>query len=51
MKEAKRLDNENGNILWWDAILKKMVNIRIPFELFHSEGGISLLVIKKLRAT
>ena len=30
--EAKILDKKNGNILWWDVILKEMRNVRIAFE-------------------
>jgi hypothetical protein len=33
--EAKRLDEENGNTLWWDAICKEMKNVRIAFEEFE----------------
>jgi hypothetical protein len=38
-EEAKRLDRENGDTLWWDAICKEMKNVRIAFEEF--EGDIS----------
>ena len=34
-KEAKKLDNENGNILWMDAIRLEMKNVRIAFEEYH----------------
>lgn len=34
VEEAKRLDQENGNTLWWDAICKEMRNVRIAFEVF-----------------
>ena len=37
IKEAIELDRQNGNTLWWDAILKEMANIRIAFELFGGE--------------
>ena len=37
VKEAKELDQQNGNTLWWDAILKEMANVRIAFELFEGE--------------
>jgi hypothetical protein len=30
--EARRLDEENGNTLWWDAICKEMRNVRVAFE-------------------
>ena len=29
VEEARKLDPENGNILWWDAICKEMKNVRI----------------------
>ena len=32
VKEAKELDIENGNTLWWDAICKEMRNVLIAFE-------------------
>ena len=37
VKEAKELDAQNGNTLWWDAILKEMTNVRIAFELFDGD--------------
>ena len=33
--EAKRYDNEDQNILWWDAICKEMNNVRIDFEVWE----------------
>ena len=30
--EAKRLDEENGDTLWWDAICKEMKNVWKAFE-------------------
>ena len=35
IKEAKILDKNNDNTLWWDTILKEMCNVRIPFEDWH----------------
>ena len=32
IEEARRFDAENGNTLWWDAILKEMENIRPALE-------------------
>ena len=32
--EARKLDNENSNSLWWDVILQEMANVRIAFELY-----------------
>ena len=34
---AEMYDTENGNNLWWDAILKEMANIILTFELFDIE--------------
>ena len=36
--EALRLDKENGNTLWWDAICQEMANVRIAFEEYDGEG-------------
>jgi len=33
--EAKRIDKQNGDTLWWDAICKEMQNVRIAFETFE----------------
>jgi len=30
--QAKKLDEMNGNTLWWDAIMKEMKNVRPAFE-------------------
>ena len=30
--EARRIDKENGNTLWWDAIQEEMKNVMIAFE-------------------
>ena len=32
--EALRIDNDNGDTLWWDAICKEMANVRVAFEEF-----------------
>ena len=32
--QAKQFDQENGNTLWWDAIVMEMKNVRIAFEEF-----------------
>ena len=42
MKEAIEIDNENGNTLWWDALMKEMKNVRPAFEVY--EGDVSKLV-------
>ena len=36
VEEALQLDKENGNTLWFDAIMKEMSNVRIAFELIDS---------------
>jgi hypothetical protein len=33
--EARQFDAENGNTLWWDAILKEMKNVRPAFEVWE----------------
>jgi len=37
VEEAKRLDESNGNTLWWDAICKEMKNVRVAFEVFEGK--------------
>ena len=37
VEEAKRLDRENGDTLWWDAICMEMKNVRIAFEEYAGE--------------
>ena len=32
VQEAKELDHQNGNSLWWEAICKEMKNVRPAFE-------------------
>jgi hypothetical protein len=36
--EAKRIDEKNGNTLWWDAICQEMANVRVAFEEYDGEG-------------
>ena len=42
VKEAIDIDNENGNTLWWDALMKEMRNVRPAFEVY--EGDVKDLV-------
>ena len=35
VKDAKRIDSENSNTLWQDAIALEMKNVRIAFEVFE----------------
>ena len=35
VEEAKKVDNQNGNTLWWDAICKEMRNVQPAFEVFE----------------
>jgi hypothetical protein len=37
IKEALRVDAENGNTLWWDAIVLEMSNVRVAFEEYDGE--------------
>ena len=32
VQEAREIDAENGNTLWWDAICEEMANVRVAFE-------------------
>ncbi len=41
--EARAIDAENGNTIWWDAILKEMKNVRPAFKVWEkSEGEIPI---------
>ena len=35
VEEAKKIDEQNGDTLWWDAICKEMRNVRPAFEVFE----------------
>jgi hypothetical protein len=35
VEEAKRIDDENGSALWWDAICKEMKKNRPEFEVWE----------------
>ena len=35
VEEAKRIDKDNGNTLWWDANCQEMENVRIAFEKYE----------------
>ena len=37
VEEACRLDRENGDNLWWEAICKEMKNVRPAFEVFEGK--------------
>ena len=37
VEEAKHLDQENGNTLWWEAICNEMRNIRPAFEVWEKD--------------
>ena len=37
VKEARDFDRDNGNTLWWDAIMLEMKNVRIAFEEFDGK--------------
>ena len=42
VKEAIELDSENGNTLWWDALMAEMKNVRPAFEVH--EGKVEDLI-------
>ena len=37
VQEAKQLDEQNGDTLWWDAICKEMKNVLIAFEEYDGD--------------
>jgi len=37
VKEALEIDEENGNTLWWDALMLEMKNVRPAFEIHEGE--------------
>ena len=37
VEEAKRLDQQNENHLWWEAICKDTKKVRIDFDIFDGE--------------
>ena len=37
VKEALEIDNENGNTLWWDALMQEMKNVRPAFEVYEGD--------------
>ena len=37
VQEAKELDHQNGNSLWWEAICKEMKNVRPAFEVWEKD--------------
>ena len=44
VEEALKIDAENGDTLWWDAICKEMKNVRVAFR--EHEGSIEDLITK-----
>ena len=39
VEEAKKIDEQNGDTLWWDAICKEMKNICPAFEVFEGRDN------------
>ena len=37
VEKERRLDQQNRNHLWWDAIFKEMKNVKIAFNIFDGE--------------
>ena len=35
VEEARKIDEQNGDTLWWDAMCKEMKNVRPAFEVFE----------------
>ena len=48
MKDALRLDKENGNSFWQDAIEKEMTNVKIAFR-FADKNSMPSPGFKKIR--
>ena len=48
IKEAIEIDEQNGNTLWWDALMKEMKNVRPTFEVHEGDEG-SLVGYKKIK--
>jgi Reverse transcriptase (RNA-dependent DNA polymerase) len=40
--DAQRIDKENGNTLWQDAIAKEMKNVRIAFKILEDQGEVPI---------
>jgi hypothetical protein len=38
--DCMRLDKENGNTLWQDAVRKEMKNVRIAFKIMNGDGSV-----------
>jgi hypothetical protein len=34
-EDCVRLDKENGNTLWYDAVMREMKNVRIAFQILN----------------
>jgi hypothetical protein len=49
VEEAKRLDAENGDTLWWDAIIKEMKNVYPAFEIFEQAESQIPIGYQKIR--
>ena len=39
VKQAIEFDNENGNTLWWDALMQEMKNVRPAFEIHEGDAA------------
>ena len=37
VQEAKTIDEQNGDTLWWESICKEMENVRVAFEEFEGD--------------
>ena len=46
--EALRIDQKNGDTLWWDAICKEMANVRVTYEEFSESLSKMKPCFKKL---
>jgi Reverse transcriptase (RNA-dependent DNA polymerase) len=49
VEEARQIDAENGNTLWWDAIAKEMRNVRPAFEVWEKPESAIPVGYQKIR--
>jgi hypothetical protein len=49
VEEAKRIDSENGDTRWWDAIVKEMKNVRPVFKVFEGQENQIPIGYQKIR--
>ena len=48
VKQARGIDQDNQNTLWWDAICTEMKNVRVAFEVFEGDENNTPKVNQKI---